>query len=102
MEQLIINLQPQYVGKFQTLINAFGDENIFIDNFLEYHINRLKREIARMQFAISKYEIKYNMTSEIFYKKLESGELGDDKDFVMWSGIYELMKDSKKQLSQLI
>jgi len=102
MEQLIINLQPQYVGKFQILINAFGDENIFIDNFLEYHVNRLKREIARMQFAISKYEIKYNMTSEIFYKKLENGELGDDKDFVMWSGIYELMKDSKKQLSQLI
>jgi len=102
MQQFIINLQPQYVGKFQTLINAFGNENIFIDNFLEYHINRLKREIARMQYAIQKYEIKYNMTSENFYNKLEKGELGDDKDFVMWSGIYELMLDSKKQLSQLI
>ncbi len=76
MEQLILKLQPNY-------------------------ISRLEREIARMQFAISKYEIKYNMTSDVFYQKIENGELGDDKDFVMWSGIYELLSDSKRQLSHL-
>lgn len=76
MEQLTLKLQPNY-------------------------ISRLEREIARMQFAISKYEIKYNMTSDVFYQKIENGELGDDKDFVMWSGIYELLSDSKRQLSHL-
>jgi len=102
MEQLTINLQPQYIGKFQTIIKAFGSENLFIDNFLRYHVIRLKREISRMQFALNKYEVKYNMTSEIFYNKLENGDLGDDRDFVMWSGIYELLIDSKNQLSLLI
>ncbi|MBI4649176.1 MAG: hypothetical protein HY738_21930 [Bacteroidia bacterium] len=102
MEQLTLKLQPKYVGKMQTLINVFGDSDLFVDKFFDYHINRLKREIARMQFAINKYEIKYNMKSDIFYQKIETGELGDDKDFVMWSGIYELLLDSKKQLSQLL
>ncbi len=55
-------------------------------------------EIERMQFALQKYETKYNMTSKEFYRKLENGEVGDDRDFVMWSGIYELLLDSKKQL----
>jgi len=102
MEQLTLTLQPTYMGKMQTLINVFGNNNLLIDNFFDYHTNRLKREIGRMQFALQKYEIKYNMTSKEFYRKLENGEVGDDRDFVMWSGIYELLLDSKKQLSQLI
>jgi len=102
MEQLTLTLPTNNVGKMQTLINIFGNNDLFVDNFFEYHLNRLKREIARMQYTLIKYETKYNMTSELFYKKIENGELGDDKDFVMWSGIYELLLDSKKQLSQLI
>ncbi len=102
MEQLTLTIPTNYVGKMQTLIDIFGNNDLFIDKFFEYHINRLKREIARMQYALNKYETKYNMTSELFYKKIEAGELGDDKDFVMWSGIYELFLDSKKQLSQLV
>lgn len=102
MEQLTLTLPTNYVRKMQTLINIFGNDNLFVDKFFEYHINRLKREIARMQLALNKYEKKYDMSSEQFYKKIEAEELGDDKDFVMWSGIYELLLDSKKQLSLLI
>lgn len=102
MEQLTLTLQPNYLGKMKTLINVFGNNDLLVDKFFDYHINRLKREIIRMQYALNKYETKYNMQSDVFYQKIENGELGDDKDFVMWSGIYELLLDSKKQLSQLL
>jgi len=102
MDQLTLKLKPKYIGKMQTLINVFGNNDLLVDKFFEYHINRLKREIGRMQLALSKYEVKYNMTSDVFYQKIENGELGDDKDFVMWSGIYELLVESKKQLAQLV
>ena len=49
-----------------------------------------------------KFEEKHNMKSTEFYKKFENGELGDSKDFVIWSGIYELQLDSKQKLSKLI
>jgi len=102
MEQLTLKLKPKYIKKMQALINVFGNNELLVDKFFEYQINRLKREIARMQLVLNKYEEKYKMASEVFYQKIENGELGDDKDFVMWSGIYELYIDSKKQLAQLV
>lgn len=101
MEQVILNLHQPYAGKMQTLLKVFDNNDLFVDKFMDYHVNRLKREIVRMQSAINKYEIKYEIKSDEFYQKLENGELGDDRDFVMWSGIYELLLDSKKQLAQI-
>ena len=100
MEQIVLNLQKPYAGRLQTLIKVLGSD-LLVDKFIDYHVNRLKREIARMQYALNKFEVKYQLNSEEFYKKLEDGEFGDDKDFVQWSGIYELQLDSKNQLSQL-
>jgi len=102
MEELVLKLHKPYVGKMQNLLNVIGNNDLFVDKFLEYHINRLKREIVRMQLSLEKYEKKYQMKTDDFYQRLENGELGDDRDFVMWSGIYELLLDSKKQLTQLL
>lgn len=96
-----MTLQANHVEKMQTLLKVMGNNDLFVDNFFDFHLNRLKREILRMQNALTKYEIKYQMKSDEFYKRIENGELGDDKDFVMWSGIYELLLDSKKQLAEL-
>ncbi len=101
MEQVVLTLQANHVEKMQTLLKVMGNNDLFVDNFFDFHLNRLKREILRMQNALTKYEIKYQMKSDEFYKRIENGELGDDKDFVMWSGIYELLLDSKKQLAEL-
>ena len=101
MEQVVLNLQKPYAGRMQTLMKVLGND-LMIDNFLDYHINRLKREIARMQYAMNKFETKYQLSSDEFYTRLENGEFGDDKDFVQWSGIYELQLDSKQKLAQLV
>ncbi len=98
MEQIILNLNKPYANKMQILLSTLGDNNLFVDKFVDYHVARLKREIIRMQIALNKYEIKYDIKSDKFYDKLENGELGDDRDFLTWSGIYELLLDSKKQL----
>ena len=102
MGEFVLKLNKPYVGKMQKLLKVIGNNDLFVDKFWEYHINRLKREIVRMQLSLEKYEEKYQMRSDDFYQRMENGELGDDRDFVMWSGIYELLLDSKKQLSQLL
>ena len=101
MEQIVLNLQKPYASRMQTLKTVLGD-NLMTDKFFDYHVNRLKREIVRMQYPLDRFEKKYQLSSIEFYKRLENGEFGDDKDFVQWSGIYELQLDSKKQLAQLI
>lgn len=102
MEQFILNLPANHIDKLQNLLHVFGTDELLIDKFYEYHINRLKREITRMQVALAKYETKYNLSSEEFYSKMEDGQLDDSRDFVMWAGIYALLLDHKKQLAQLV
>ncbi len=102
METITLALNHTKVNKMQTLLNVIGNNDLFVDSYFDYHTNRLKREIAQMKSALEKYEIKYQMQSAEFYTLMEKGELGDDKDFVIWSGIYEFLLDSKKQLTQLI
>lgn len=74
---------------------------MLFDKFIEYHINRIKREISRMQFDLEKYEKKYNMKTDEFYLRFEKGELGDENDYMLWAGIYELQMDSKNKLAKL-
>ncbi len=101
MAQIVLDLQPQIANKFDTYIKLFGNQELMFDKFISYHVNRLKREIARMQNTLNKYEEKYKMETNRFYKLFDNGELGDAKDYMLWAGIYELQIDSKQKLSQL-
>ena len=102
MEQIVLKVHSGLAGKMKLLINVFGNNDLFVDRFIDFHINRLKREITKMQIELDKYETKYKIESAEFYKRFEQGEFGDEKDFMLWSGIYELMADSKKKLSKMI
>jgi len=71
------------------------------ENFISYHISRLKREIAEMQKDLKDFEKKYDMTSADFFEKFENGQLSDNKNFILWSGIYEMQTDCKQKLSKI-
>ncbi len=101
MQTITIELQANLATKFDTYVQLFGSKELLFDKFIEYHINRIKREIARMQFQLEKYEAKYKIKTIDFYKQFENGELGDETDYMMWAGIYELQLDSKNKLSKL-
>ena len=36
------------------------------------------------------YERQYGYSTIEFYRRFESGELGDDEDIMMWAGLYHL------------
>ena len=101
MRQVALELQNNIAEKFDMYVKLFGSNELMFDKFLNYHVNRLKREISRMQTSLKKYEEKYDMSTNQFYKLFEKGEIGDDKDYMLWAGIYELQMDSKQKLTQL-
>ncbi len=35
------------------------------------------------------FEKNYKMSSEVFYREFEAGNLGDEGDFFEWSSLYE-------------
>ena len=101
MQTITIELKPDIAKKFDQYVQLFGSNNLLFDKFLDYHLKRIKREISRMQFELDKYEAKYKLTTAEFYKKFELGEYGDETDFMLWAGIYELQLDSKNKLAKL-
>lgn len=102
MSQITIDVNEQVADKFNSLVKLFGSKDLLFENFIEYHINKLKREIASMQEDLVKYEKQYKMESQIFYEQFEKGKLGDDKDFMIWSGIYEMQLKCKQNVQKLL
>ena len=43
-----------------------------------------------MSEALREYERKYGYSTIEFYRRFQNGELGDEDDLMMWSGIYHL------------
>ena len=41
------------------------------------------------------------MLSDSFYEKFLQGDLNDDEDFMIWSGLYELLIENKNKLCEL-
>ncbi len=102
MAQIVLDLNSPVADKFRKFIKLFGSEEIMFNKFIEFHIHRLKREIIRMEASLKKYEEKYHIESKDFYNDFNKGKYGDEKDFLIWSGVYEMYLDSKKKLEQLL
>jgi len=102
MQTITFELQPNIANRIENYLQFFGNKEIMFDKFIDYHINRIKREIALMQIDLKAYEKKFNMPSNKFYEQFENGELGDDKDFILWSGIYEMQMNCKQKLQKLL
>jgi hypothetical protein len=54
-----------------------------------FQIAKYRLNINQIQFELSRFEDKYKMSSEDFYRRFESGKIGDAADFFEWVGLYE-------------
>jgi len=68
----------------------------------------IQREIAMLALAIrlskqalTRFEQKYRLASDLFFEKMERGELDDSADFIEWSGEYELLRRAEQKLHGL-
>ena len=41
------------------------------------------------------------MSSELFYGQFSQGKLGDEADFIIWSGLVEMLRYNQAQLQAL-
>jgi hypothetical protein len=102
METVSFELQPNIAARLEKYLKLFGSKDMMFNKFIEFHINRIKREIAQMQNELSAYEQKYNMPSEVFYRKFSAGQTNDSGDFLLWTGIYEMQLSCKQKLQELV
>lgn len=72
-----------------------------IDNVLDKLLDRERQNLIKqrdeLRVELKQFEQQYGTTSSDFYAQFERGEMGDDLDFVDWSGawrVYQTVQDS--------
>jgi hypothetical protein len=101
MITLNLKLQPDIEQRLNYLISKKGDIELFFKDFLTYKISQLEKAIFNMEKDLRKYERKYKLTSQEFYQQFEAGKFGDEDDYMVWSGIYELLQENRTELKKI-
>ncbi len=101
MLTLNLNLQPDIERKLNYLISKQGDIELFFKDFLSYKIAQLEKAIFNIEKDLRKFERKYNISSQVFYQQFEEGKFGDEDDYMVWSGIYEMLQENRTELKKI-
>lgn len=101
MMTLNIDLQPQTEQRLKYLISKQGDIDHFFKDFITYKIAELEKAVFNIEIDLRKYERKYKLTSQEFYEQFEAGKFGDEDDYMIWSGLYEMLQENKTELNKI-
>ncbi len=94
-------LQPETEQKMKRILDQYPDKEVFFQDIIKNQINELKNGIHNIEIDLREFEQKYRLSSEEFYRQFKNGELDDQEDFMLWSGIYEMQLQNKKKLVEL-
>lgn len=48
-----------------------------------------EKDLDLLVEELKRFEQKFGMSTVEFYRKFDAGKLGDDKDVILWAGLYE-------------
>ena len=94
-------IQPQTEQRLRKILADTQDVEAFAQGIINYQITELQKAILNIQLDLQSYEKNYQMPSDSFYEKFLQGDLNDDEDFMIWSGLYELLIENKNKLCEL-
>lgn len=101
MLEFALDLEEETKNKLKKILDQYSDKEIFAKNIIEYETSQLKKGIINIQLDLKSFEKRYGLSSKDFYQKFKSGEFGDDEDYIIWAGIYELLDQNQKRLAEL-
>jgi len=61
-------------------------------------LSRLINDMQGLEKELHKYERKYRLRSQDFYRLVQSGKLEQSPDYLMWLGIYETVLARKREI----
>jgi len=99
--EFTLDLKNETKEKLKKILDQYSDKEVFTKNIIEYETSQLKKGIINIQLDLKTFEKKYGLSSKEFYQKFTSGEFGDDEDYIIWAGIYEMLGQNQKRLTDL-
>lgn len=72
-----------------------------IDKILQREIDKLNLQIYNFSDQIKHWEDLYKIDSHTFLERFETGQMGDQVDFIEWASTLEMKAKSEKYVSSL-
>jgi len=72
-----------------------------LDKIIALERAAARREYADLRERLQVFETRYQMSSEDFYRRFQSGDMGDAMDVVEWSVFYEMWESVRARLALL-
>ncbi len=94
----------QLMTKLKTLQAVYADSSeleLAFDKLIGGKLSEQRLKLARYDRDLAQFEQQYGMSSPEFYRRFESGDLGDDMDYFEWSGLWELRQKLAGQIHNL-
>lgn len=94
----------QLMTKLETLQAAYADSSeleLIFDKLIGGKLSEQRLTLARYDRDLAQFEQQHGMSSHEFYRRFESGDLGDDMDYFEWSGLWELRQRLASQIQHL-
>lgn len=79
--------------------DAFFDKAL--DKLISHQITNQQSEIEVIRGDLRDFEEKYNLDSQTFFEKYQSGQMSDDADFVEWNALYKMYRRLRQRLEIL-
>ncbi|HRW49956.1 MAG: hypothetical protein M9936_15655 [Caldilinea sp.] len=97
-------IAEQTLTKIQSLARLYeaGYSSKTVDatiaKLVDMERSRLQAEADNLLGQMRHFEATYKMTSAAFYRRFQTGELGDDADLFEWSALYQMWVAVESQL----
>jgi hypothetical protein len=72
-----------------------------LDKIIDQELSVVQKKKAELDQDLQEFEARYEMNSETFIQRFQTGSLGDDMDFVEWNAFYHLNQSLQRQIELL-
>ncbi len=101
MLDIQFSVNPTTEQKLRKILNSVSNKESFAQGIIDYQIQERQKSILNLKLDLKEFEQKYQMSSDIFYEQFSQGALGDEADFMIWSGLIEMLEQNKSELEEL-
>ena len=96
-----IQLSKKTEQRLKQIMLLHADKDSFFNKMIDYQINELKLSLLNIGEDLKNFENKHKINSKLFYENFEKGKIGDEDDYIIWAGIYEMFLRDKQKLEKL-
>ena len=101
MLDIQLSVQPTTEQKLKKILSTVTNTESFDQGIIDYQIKERQKSLLNLKLDLKEFEEKYQMSSEKFYEQFSQGTLGDETDFIIWSGLIEMFQANQSQLEEL-